>query len=358
MILLVIYVSAAVGFSFLCSLLEASFLSARDVSLIERVEQGDQGARLLLDLKRERVDDALSAILILNTVANTAGATLAGAQAKDVFGDAWVGLFTGCLILLILIGSEIVPKTLGAVYSSRLVGFTGQSLRILTMIFGPLLRITSLITSLIASEDQVPISRGELATLITNAAREGILAHGDSRVVTNVLSWREVRVEDVMTPRTVVIMLQANSVIGDLLDHPQAASVSRIPLYTHAPDDAEAYILQRDVLAAAANGAPRSTPLTDFQRKALYVPSGQTVGGALQHMAKRREHLALVTDEFGGISGLVTMEDLFETLLGIEIVDESDRIVDLRKEAVKLRERRLRERQPPEAGDAAADKAL
>lgn len=354
MALLLIYVGCAVGFSFLCSILEASFLSARLATLMERKDAGNRGAALLLYLKQQRVDDALSAILILNTVANTAGATLAGTQAETLFGDEsfviagfrvpWVGIFATALILLILVGSEIIPKTLGAVYASRMVSFTAFAVRALIWVFTPALLLTRLITTYLARHRQVrPISRLELAAMVSAAAREGTLPAADSRVVSNVLRYHEIKLEDVMTPRTVIAMLPAATTIGRFLDDENARVFSRIPLYEDERDNVVGYVLQREVLAAAARGEPHSTTLARFARKALYIPESQSVGGALRHMTESREHMALVTDEYGGISGLVSLEDLVETTLGIEILDESDRVADLRLEAVKLRDRRLKE---------------
>lgn len=352
--LLFVYVGAALGFSFLCSLLEASFLSAPMMGLIERRDSGDRSAALLLHLKQERLDDSLSAILILNTIANTAGATLAGAEAETLFGGRqivllgfeipWVGIFTASLILGILVGSEIIPKTLGAVYASRLVPFTAHAVRILTLAFSWILKLTNVITSLLAKGQQkTPISRRELAAMVATAAREGTLADPDSRLVTNILSYHEIKVEDVMTPRTVMSMMPATASIEELMDDENARVFSRIPLYKEERDNVVGYILQREVLAAAARGRPLTAPLEGFVRKALYIPEGQTVGRALRNMTSRREHLALVTDEYGGLSGLVTLEDLVETTLGVEILDESDRVADLRGEAAKLRDKRLLE---------------
>ena len=354
MTLLLVYVGTAIGFSFLCSILEASFLSARILTLTERKEAGHRGAVLLLHLKQGAVDDALSAILILNTVANTAGATLAGSQAESLFGSnsirlfgivvPWVGIFTAGLILLILVGSEIIPKTLGAVYALKMVSFTAYAVRALTWVFTPVLVLTRVITGFLARrQKKASISRRELASMVATAAREGTLPAADSLVVSNVLSYHEIRVEDVMTPRTVIAMLPASKTIGDFLADESTWVYSRIPLFEGDRDNVMGFVLQRDVLAAAARGEPHSTVLERFVRKALFIPGSQTVGGALRHMIERREHMALVTDEYGGISGLVSLEDLVETTLGIEILDESDRVADLRAEAVKLRDKRLEE---------------
>lgn len=349
MTLLLVYVGAALGFSFLCSLLEASFLSARLVTLTERKEAGHRGAARLLKLKSERVDDSLSAILILNTVANTAGAFLAGAQAEAVFGDTSIGIFTavgvftGAFIIAILVGSEIVPKTLGAVYAERLVTFTGLVVFSLTFILRPILYVTRLVTRFLTRTERPPISRRELSVMVSMAELQGTLRPDDSRLVSNVLKYDEIRVEDVMTPRTVISMLPASATLKTFLENRDLGVFSRLPVFGESPDDIQGYVLQRDLLAAAARDEPPETSVGRFLRKAHYIPQGQDVGRALRFLTESREHFALVTDEYGGISGLVSLEDLMETILGIEILDESDRVADLRAEAIKLRDKRLAE---------------
>ncbi len=343
MTLLLAYAGAALGFSFLCSILEASFLSARLVTLTERKEAGHRGAALLLKLKSEHVDDSLAAILILNTVANTAGATLAGAQAKTVFGDPWVGVFTFALIVSILVGSEIIPKTLGAVYAERMVSFTASTIRFLTWLFTPLLVATRLVTRFLTRQEEPPISCRELAVMVALAESQGTLRPADSRLVSNVLSYREIRVEDVMTPRTVIAMLPASATLQSFLEDQDLGVFSRLPVYGESPDDILGYVLQRDLLTAAARHEPPETSVKSYLRKAPYIPQGQNVGRVLRLLTESREHFAIVTDEYGGISGLISLEDLMETVLGIEILDESDRVADLRAEAIKLRDKRLAE---------------
>lgn len=340
MTVLVLYVATALCASFACSLLEAALLSSRMVELSRRHEEGDEAAGLLLHLKQERIDDAISSILVLNTVANTVGSTLAGAQAAKLWGQPWVGVFTFGMVLGVLFLSEIIPKTLGTVYWPQMVGFVAHATLLLTRVLKPILYVTRLLTGFVGKQ-QEPISRGELAAMIAMATREGTLALSDSRVVHNVLRVHDIRVEDVMTPRTVITMLPSQATIADLLDDEHCRVFSRLPLYDETPDDVVGFVLQREVLSAAARGHDPTTPLLRFLRKAPYLPEALSVGRAMQQLIDSREHLALVTDEYGGLAGLVTLEDLVETLLGVEIVDESDRVPDLRAEASRLRRRRL-----------------
>lgn len=339
--LLFAFVAFALGVSFTCSLLEAAFLSVRAATLSEQRAAGRQGSGLLLTLKQQRVDDAISAILIINTVANTLGATLAGAQAARVFGSSWVGLFSGILTLLILVISEIIPKTLGALYAPRIANMVGYALHFLTRALSPALAMSRLLTRLLAREQPSSMSRGELSALIATASREGAISGDESTLLSNLLSFDKLRVEDVMTPRIVMLSLPARSSVRELLATRGADAFSRIPVYRDSPDDVVGYVLQRDVLAEAARGGDIDRPLEGFLRPIRFVPETVSVGVALRQFLQRHESLAMVADEHGTLAGLVSLEDLTESVLGAEIVDESDRVVDLRKAAIEARERRL-----------------
>ena len=340
-ILLIVYVVLALGLSFLCSVLESTLLSARRSTLTEQRASGSRGAGFLLELKQHRVDDAISAVLILNTIANTLGATLAGAQAGRVFGDFWFGVFSATLIFLILVVSEIIPKTMGAYYAPRLAGPVGWVLFGLTRLMRPALVLSRALTRLLTRGRRTSFSRGELAAVISAAARDGAISEDESELFENLLRADKVQVEDVMTPRSVVFMLAAEATIADLLGEPEADVFSRIPLYRDQQDNVVGYVLQRDVLRAVARVCDHGLPLSQFMRPILFIPELATVDSALQQILERREPIAMVTDEHGGVEGLVTLEDLTETILGVEIIDESDRVVDLRKAALKRRDERL-----------------
>jgi CBS domain containing-hemolysin-like protein len=339
--LLVLYVVFALGISFLCSLLEATLLSVRIVGLTERFAEGNRGAGLLLELKQARIDDAITAILTLNTVANTLGATLAGAQAAHVFGSAWVGVFSGLLTLLILVVSEIIPKTLGAVYAGPLSGVLGWVLSFLVRMMGPVLFLSRTITRALMRGGTPGLSRRELAAVIGMASREGVISPEESAMFTNLLRFNTIKVEDVMTPRTVTFMLPADSTIAEMLAEPEAEVFSRIPLYRVDRDNVVGYVLQRDALRAVAKDGDRELPLSRFMRPISYIPELARVGAAMRQILDKREPIAMATDEHGGVAGLVTLEDLTETMLGVEIVDESDQIADLRAAAMRLRDGRL-----------------
>ncbi len=340
-ILLTIYVGGALSVSFVCSLLEAILLSSRLGELEARRADGNRGVELLLHFKRERLDDAISAVLTLNTVAHTVGSALAGAQAAHLFGDIGVGIFSGLLTLAVLVGTEIIPKTLGTVYASQLASFVGYAVAAMVRLLSPLLILTRAITRAIAPSGQTPVSRSEVLALVSLAAREGTLRVDESRVLGNLLGLEQIRVEDVMTPRTVVTMLPEQATIDELLAQDEATAYSRIPLFSDSRDHITGYVLQREVLLACARGAASTLPLSEFRREIGFLPARSTLAVALRRFLDQREHVAMAVDEYGGIAGLVTLEDLVETVLGVEIRDESDRVDDLRQVAGALRDQRL-----------------
>ena len=347
MTLLVVIVVYTLGVSFFCSLLEAALFSSRLARLTHRRDQGSRGAALLLEIKETRMDDAISSILILNTLANTLGTVLAGVQAKVLFGDLGVGIFTAFITLGILFGSEIVPKTVGSVYADPLTPFVGWSLRLLTWWMTPLLFLSRSVTRVLIRNQATGPSRGDLAAMVDMAAREGSLTGAESLLFSNVLGASEIRVEDVMTPRTVCTMISADATLQDLLDLPEGRAFSRVPLYKGTRDNVAGYVLQRDLLPVLAAGGSLDQPLERFMRPLDFIPESTTAAAAFQRFRGRREHIAMVTDEHGGVAGLVTLEDITETLLGIEIIDESDRHIDLRQLAGRLRDERLARREGP-----------
>lgn len=331
----------SLALSFLCSILEAVLLSVTRSYAALLKDDGDR-AGVLLSRMQERIDEPIAAILTLNTIAHTIGAALAGAQAADVFGDTWVGAFSAVLTVLILVLTEIVPKTLGALYASQLVPFVAYTVHTLTKVLAPLLKLTGGLSRALGGDKKLSsVSRDEVAAMVAIATEEGTLGHADSRVLTNILRSSEIEVQNVMTPRTVVRMMPADATIDDLLADHDTLVHSRIPIYDGNRDNVLGLVLQREVLIAVANGVARDTPLRTFQRPAAHVPEWEAIGPLLRKLIESREHLALATDEYGGISGLVTQEDLVETLLGIEIVDEYDRVADMQAEARRLRDLRL-----------------
>ena len=342
MFLLVLIVVSALSISFICSILEASLLSASVLELSRRADGGNKGAARLLLLKEKRIDDAIAAILTYNTIAHTVGAALSGAQAAVVFGDAWVGVFSGVLTVLILIITEIIPKTIGTVHAERLAGPVGLTISL--MIKPPMkwiLYLTRALTRLFASKEHKVTTRGDVMAMLKIATRDGALHKEETRVLANFLQFDEINVSMVMTPRTVVTMFEESQSLGALLDAQESRAYSRIPIYRETRDHVTGYVLMRELLQEAAEDRTQKTSAAHFMRPLLVVREDLSVGAALKQFVKEKTHLAMVADELGMVSGLVTMEDLIETALGVEIVDEFDRAVDMRKVALELRDRRL-----------------
>lgn len=358
MTLLAITVFLALAVSFVCSLCEAVLLSSSIGDLEDRRSKNDAGAGILLELKQRRIDDAITAILTLNTIAHTAGTSFAGAQAVQVLGnDEWnLAVFSAALVVAVLVGTEIIPKTLGTAYASSLSGVAGRGIRAMMFLVYPLLAFTRLITGALQVGERTSVSRGELAAMVSIAAQEGTLRPDDSRLVSNALRYHRIKVEDVMTPRTVIVMVPADTPIQALIHDDRLRVFSRIPVYQGNRDNVVGYILLREVLSALARGVHTKVPVSRFVRKVSFIPEGTSLDRALRRLTESREHLALIGDEFGGLAGLLTLEDLMETLLGIEILDESDRVADLRAEAVQLRERRLEEQRSRNAAEEASER--
>ncbi|MDT8436222.1 MAG: hemolysin family protein [Gemmatimonadota bacterium] len=333
MTLLILYVALALGVSFLCSIMEAVLLSVTPSYAATLEARGSAAGRRLVRLKAE-VDRPLAAILSLNTIAHTVGATGAGAQAAVVFGSTWLGVFSAVLTFAILVLSEIIPKTLGALYWRGLVPWVVRALVPVMLLMWPLVKLSQGITWLIARGRQEPVvERAEIAALAELGAREGVLRASESRIVRNLFRFGELWAEDIMTPRTVLVALPEEWPVARALELEDVLRFSRLPVYRGSRDSVTGFVLKSDILlhAARAAGRPGDARLADLRRPLLHVPESLPVPQLFDRLMADGSHIALVVDEFGGTAGLVTMEDVFETLIGLEIVDEADTVEDLRE---------------------------
>jgi len=329
MVLLFLYVALALGVSFLCSIMEAVLLSVTPsyVAAFERDEDATIGERLR-ELK-EDIDRPLSAILSLNTIAHTVGAAGAGAQAAIVFGEAYTGVIAGVLTLLILILSEIIPKTLGAVYWRTLAPPIARILVPTIFLMWPLVKLSQGITYLLSrGEDEATFSREEFTAMAELGEEEGVFEEKESRILRNLFRFNSLRVKDVMTPRTVVFDLSEEKTIKNVVEEHDEFRFSRIPVYDEDRDDVTGYVLKDQMLLRAAQ-EDHNVPLSDIAREILVVRETLPLPDLLERLLDGLEHIALVVDEYGGMAGIVTMEDVVETLLGLEIVDEADSVEDM-----------------------------
>lgn len=347
---LIFYVVIALGVSFLCSVWEAAMLST-PVSHIELlVQQGSKAGAIMQGL-RQNVEHPISAILTLNTIAHTVGAAGAGAEATAIFGSEFFGIISAVLTLMILVFSEIIPKTLGAVYAKPLTPFTAYSLRVLLVALKPAVFASEFVTrSLRPSEEAPTVTRSELQVMARISAEEGGIKERENRVVANLLQLADVQVETIMTPRTVMVTLQEDETIGAVIRSHAILPFSRIPLYGESADDIKGYVLRHELYKRAA-ADEHELKLRDIARRLEVVPETNSVADALDDFIAKQDHIFLVIDEYGGTAGLITMEDAVETLLGIEIQDESDPVPDLRELARRRYQSQVSPRldSPPDA---------
>lgn len=336
---LILYISLAIAVSFLCSLLEAALLSTPTAFIETQAQSGSRAAKLMQQHK-QNIDKPITSILTLNTFAHTFGAAGAGAEAVGVFGSQWASLITIILTLMILIFSEIIPKTVGAMYWRQLFFFTAYMVKILVTIFGPAVWAFNYLTRVIAPEHTSPvITRKELEMMAQISATEGSLDKNESRIVSNLFRLNTVKVWDIMTPRTVMLAFPRQATVGEILHRGHhSMPYSRIPVYDDTIDNITGFVLRHDIFRAAANDE-HNTPLYQLERPIHFVPETMTVTKVLEEFVSRQEHIFIVFDEYGGTAGLITMEDAMESLLGIEITDESDVVADLRQLAQQRYER-------------------
>lgn len=341
MALLLLYVSLALGVSFLCSLVEATLLSVTPSYVAMQEQRGATTAKRLRVLK-EDIDRPLAAILSLNTIAHTLGAMGAGAQATIVFGQAYLGVISGILTLLILVLSEIIPKTLGALYWQTLTPAVVRLLGPMIWLMWPLVKLSQSITGLISrGPRQSSVTRDEVTALADLGIREGVIEEGESRILTHLFRFRSLSAEDVMTPRTVLFTLHEDVTVREAIARHQEMRFSRIPIYRTSLDDVTGFVLKDDILLEAARDR-LELPLHTIRRELMAVPETLLLPALFERMMERSAHIALVVDEYGGTAGLVTIEDLVETVLGLEIVDEADTTEDMQELARQRWRRRAR----------------
>jgi CBS domain containing-hemolysin-like protein len=335
MTMLIVYLTIALGVSFLCSLLEAGLLSLPRSHIAVLVDQG-RPAGVRLDKLKADIDRPLAAILTLNTFAHTLGAAGVGAQAAVIWGETWVGLVSFAITILVLIFSEIIPKTLGAVHAKRLAGFTALTVTWLIRLLYPAVAACNTLSRVVSgSHAHTPtISREELRIVAGWAQEEGAIDSAEARIIRNMIALREVAVGEVMTPRTVVGTLGVDQTLDDIARE-GPPRFSRLPVVSGSLDDVRGVIHQHDLAAAMTEG-DRTRTVGELARPMHAVPLHAKLPEVLKTFLTRREHLFLVVDEYGGGAGVIALEDVIETILGLEIIDETDETGDMRALARQL----------------------
>jgi CBS domain containing-hemolysin-like protein len=281
-----------------------------------------------MDLKND-IDKPLSAILSLNTIAHTIGAAGVGAQAVKVFGEASFGIVSAIMTILILVFTEIIPKTIGAKYWRNLTMITAYTIKGMIIITYPLVVASALVMRIISKNRQEQTtSREEIAALTNIGAGEGIFSEKENRIIQNLLKLKNVGVREIMTPRVVVALADENLSFDDFLKSKDYLKYSRIPVYSENEDNVTGYVF-RQVVFEKLTENQHDLQLKDIKREIVIVPNTIILFALWERLLERKEHIALIVDEYGGLDGIVTMEDIIETLLGLEIVDEKDTIPDM-----------------------------
>ena len=325
---ILLYLFGALALSFLCSVLEAVLLSTPVSYISMKQNEGAKNADLMMRYKTN-IDRPVAAILSLNTVAHTIGAAGVGSESVKVFGEAYFGIISAILTLLILVLSEIIPKTIGASYWRQLALPSTGIIRILIIITYPLVWLSELLTKCFAPKIQpLTVSREEVAAMVDVGEEEGVFQTQESRIIRSFLRLETVRAEDIMTPFVVVFSSTADTTMQQLQEDPEFSKFSRIPVYENDREYITGYVRKADVLDMICSGK-KDTEVRSVMRRILYFSEDDKVSDMWKTMLEKKEHISIVTDEYGCMRGIVTMEDIIETMLGVEIVDECDTDTDL-----------------------------
>lgn len=347
---LIIWATVSIFFSFLCSILEAVLLSVTPTFVNLKMKEGKSYAADLEKLKKD-VDKPLIAILTLNTLAHTVGAIMVGIAAGhlyqdfEILGVNFVGLVSGIMTFLILVASEIIPKTIGATHWKGLANFSTKTLKIMVLIlkFTGILWVLQLFTKLVGGKGHhgSALSREDFTAMAQIASDDGVFEESESKILNNLLSFKEILTKDVMTPRTVMKTASGDTTVKTFFNANLELRFSRIPIYDKDVDHITGVVLKSEVYREMALGNDTKT-LKDLQRPIMVTSRNLPIPELFDELISTKNHIAIVVDEYGSTSGLVSMEDVIETLLGLEIMDESDSVADLQTLARKNWEKRAK----------------
>ena len=330
--LIYIIMLISVLLSALCSMLEATLLSTPLSYITALEEQGIKGSQLLKRLKQSP-DRAISAILCLNTIANTVGASIVGSLVYDVYGSAIVGVFSTIFTFTILIFSEIIPKTIGTSYWRKLAIPAASVINAMIFIMFPLVWLLEHLTHIISSKStQVSVSREDISAMVSVATEEEVIEKDEKKMIQNLLKLDEITAHEIMTPSTVVEMAEGNMTVREFYD---SADLTHSRILVFDDDNSDyviGYVLRQTVLEKMAEDKFK-TRIRDISRPILSFSEDEPVGNIWEKFLEKKEHISVIIDEYGTFRGLVTLEDVIETMLGQEIVDETDEVVDMQEYA-------------------------
>ncbi len=328
--LLLIYLFIALGISFLCSVLEAVLLSTPHSFISMKVAEGAKGA-LLLEKLKTKIDRPISAILTLNTIAHTLGAAGVGKQAVAVFGEENFFFISAILTVLILVLSEIIPKTLGARYYRGLALLAAPVIQLITLTCGPLVWLFEKLSHLISPKQaEATMSREEVSAMVSAGTKEGVINSKENIIIQNVIKMEQVNVRAVMTPRVVCSVADEDESLLEFYEDEERRPFSRIPVFKEDKDIISGYVLILNIMEYIAEDQDH-LKLSEIKRPILAIPDTMSVSEAWEKLISSKEHIAIVEDEYGTFEGLITMEDIMETFLGLEILDEKDTITDMQQ---------------------------
>ena len=341
--LLFIYLGIALVFSFLCSILEAALLSTTPIFINMKLKEGKKYA-VTLDQFKRKIDYPLAAILTLNTFAHTIGAAGVGSQVQKIWGNEYLALASLILTLIILIASEIIPKTLGALYWQELSRFTVISLKI--MIYSPIypfILLTNFITKTLRKDqaDSVRFSKTEFKAITDSVIEDGVIENEEAQILQNLMKFQSIRVKSIMTPQIVMEAAEENTPIEKFYESHEEIHFSRIPIFQKELNQFTGFVLKDEVMEKIIDREGMK-PLKSIVRPITAVNEETTILRLFSKLIELKAHIAIVVDEYGMVSGLVTMEDVFETLIGLEIVDEMDDVEDMQVLARKIWETRAK----------------
>jgi len=326
MTLLLAYFFLALFLSFLCSLLEAVLLSTpASYSSILSKQNASQGDRL--ERFKENINRPLAAILTLNTFAHTLGAAGVGAQTLELYGESSVAIASGILTLLILVFSEIIPKTIGSVYWRGLIGNTTLIIEVLIFFTYPLVLLAEYISNF--GEDEATVTREEVIAMAEMGEDEGVLEEQETDIIENTLKLKDVKVKDIMTPRSVIFAVNSDFTVGQVLEEHETLDFTRIPIIEGNLDAIKGMVNRYEIIKRKAEDQ-FSTRMHEISQEVPFVNEYDPIDKVLELFIKNRDHMALVEDDDHILTGLITLEDAIETILGQEIVDEHDSVVDMR----------------------------
>ena len=332
MLALLLYLFTALVVSFLCSILESVLLSTPLSYVTMREEEGSKYAALFKKYKQEP-DKALAAILSLNTIANTIGAAGVGRQATAVFGSEWFGLVSAIMTLLILIFSEIIPKTIGTSYCKMLMGSAAVIINVLVFILYPLVLLIKLISKWFTPEEvEKSISREEVSAMVNAGEEEGVFEEGENKIIQNLIKLDSIKARDAMTPRVVAAVASEKMTLKTFYKDNTFLHHSRIPVYADSAEFITGYILRSDALQLLADDK-FDISLGSIKREMPYFNEETSIGDIWEQFIAKNEQISVVIDEYGCFQGILTLEDILETILGLEIIDENDEVSDLQQYA-------------------------